>query len=138
MERLAIHLALNGALVLTVSLFAGLFLYLAIRNEKEQAAWHLLHDGGTGRGVMLLALAAIIEYPVLQDWQLSTTAWLFIIFAWTSMAAMTIRAVTGERGLRDRGTLVNKLVYIFYAVATVAIFPAIALLIYGLLMALRS
>lgn len=136
MERLAIHLALNGALVLTVSLFAGLFLYLAIRNDREQAAWHLLHAGGTGRGVMLLALAAIIDHPLLPMWQLSTTAWLFITFSWTSMAAMTIRAVTGERGLRCQGSIANKLVYIFYAVATVAIFPAIALLIYGLLKAL--
>lgn len=136
LERLAIHLALNGALVLTVSLVAGLFLYLAIRNDKEQAAWHLLHAGGTGRGVMLLALAAIIEYPVLPAWQLATTAWLFIVFSWTSMAAMTIRAVTGERGLRCEGSLPNKLVYICYALATVAIFPGIALLIYGLLKAL--
>lgn len=136
MDRLALHLALNGALVLTVSLFAGLFLYLAIRNDREQAAWHLLHAGGTGRGVMLLALAAIIDYPVLPMWQLSTTAWLFITFTWTSMAAMTIRAVTGERGLRCQGSIANRLVYIFYAVATVTIFPAIALLIYGLLKAL--
>ena len=136
MDRLALHLALNGALVLTVSLFAGLFLYLAIRSDREQAAWHLLHAGGTGRGVMLLALAAIINYPVLPMWQLSTTAWLFIIFSWTSMAAMTIRAVTGERGLKCQGSIANRLVYIFYAVATLAIFPAIALLIYGLLKAL--
>ena len=135
-DRLPLYLALNGALVLTLSLFAGLFLYLAIRNDREQAAWHLLHAGGTGRGVMLLALAAIIEYPVLPMWQLSTTAWLFIIFTWTSMAAMTIRAVTGERGLRCEGSFVNKLVYIFYAVATIAIFPAVAFLIYGLLKAL--
>ncbi len=136
MDRLAIHLALNGALVLTISLFAGLFLYLAIRKEKQQAAWHLLHAGGTGRGVMLLALAAIIEYPVLPFWQLSTSAWLFIFFTWTSMVAMTIRAVTGERGLKCQGSTANKLVYIFYALGTVAIFPAIALLIYGLIMAL--
>ena len=136
MDRLAIHLALNGALVLAVSLVAGLFLYLAIRNEKQQAAWHLLHAGGTGRGVMLLALAAIIEYPVLPFWLLSAAAWLFIFFTWTSMAAMTIRAVTGERGLKCQGSMANKLVYIFYVLGTVAIFPAIALLIYGLFMAL--
>ena len=136
MDRIALHLALNGALVLTVSLFAGLFLYLAIRNDREQAAWHLLHAGGTGRGVMLLALAAIIDYPDLPMWQLSTTAWLFIIFSWTSMVAMTIRAVTGERGLKCQGSIANRLVYIFYVVATVAIFPAIALLIYGLIKAL--
>ena len=36
MDKLAIHLALHGTLVLTISLFGGLFLYRAIlKNNKE-------------------------------------------------------------------------------------------------------
>ena len=136
MEKLAVYLALNGVLVLTVSVIAGLFLYLAIRDDREQAAWHLLHAGGTGRGVMLIALAAIVEYPALSYWQLAAMAWLFIIFTWTSMFAMGIRAVSGERGLRLTGTIANKSVYILYGLGTIAIFPACALLIYGLIKAL--
>jgi hypothetical protein len=135
-DKLIIYLALNGALVLTVSLVAGLFLYLAIRDDKEQAAWHLLHAGGTGRGIMLLALAAIIKYPALSFWQLTTMVWLVILFVWTSMFAMGIRAVSGERGLKLTGSLTNKMVYILYALGTIAIFPACALLIYGLVKAL--
>ena len=136
MEKLVIYLALNGALVLTISLLAGLFLYLAIRDGKEQAAWHLLHAGGTSRGVMLIALAAIIEYPALPFWQLATTAWLVIFFVWTSMFAMSIRAVSGERGLRLTGSIPNKIVYILYALGTIAIFPACALLIFGFVKAI--
>lgn len=135
-EKLVIYLALNGVLALTVSIIAGLFLYLAIRDDREQAAWHLLHAGETGRGVMQIALAAIIEYPVLSYWQLATMAWLFIIFTWTSMFAMGIRAVSGERGLRLTGTIANKSAYILYGLGTIAIFPACALLIYGLVKAL--
>jgi uncharacterized membrane protein len=135
-DHLIIYLALNGVLVLTVSLIAGLFLYLAIRDDREQAAWHLLHAGGTGRGVMLLALAAIIEYPVLSSWQLASVVWLVIIFTWTSMFAMGIRAVSGERGLRLDGTIANKLVYILYALGTIAIFPACILLIHGFIKAI--
>ena len=100
MDKLIVILALNGALVLTLSMVAGLFLYLAIKDDKEQAAWHLLHAGGTGRGVMLLALAAIIDYPALPLWQSASIAWLVIFFVWTSMFAMGIRALCGERGLR--------------------------------------
>jgi len=136
MDKLIIYLALNGALVLTVSLVAGLFLYLAIRNDKEQAAWHLLHAGGTSRGVMLLALAAIIEYPVLESAQLTSMVWLVIFFVWTSMFAMGIRAVSGDRGLRLTGSVANRMVYILYALGTIAIFPAFALLIHGLIKAL--
>ena len=52
MQQLAPLLALNGMLVLVVSLVAGLMLYLAIRNGREEAAWHLLHAGTAGRAVM--------------------------------------------------------------------------------------
>ena len=136
MDRLVLILALNGALVLTVSLVAGLFLYLAILKGKDQAAWHLLHAGGTGRGVMLLALAALIERPALSLELATTAAWLIIFFVWTSMLAMGIRAVFGERGLRLEGSLANRTVYVSYALGTLTVFPGFALLIYGLVKAL--
>jgi len=138
MNQLVIILALNGALVLTVSLFAGLFLYLAILNGRDQAAWHLLHAGGTGRGVMLLALAALIQYPALPFWLVSMAAWLIIFFVWTSMLAMGIRAIWGDRGLRLEGSLANRLVYLSYALGTVTVFPGFALLIFGLIKALLT
>lgn len=136
MDRLAILLALNGMLVLLVSLVAGLFLYLAIKSGREQAAWHLLHAGGTGRAVMLLALAALVEYPSLTLEQMQAACWLVLVFVWTSMGAMGIRAVSGHRGLSLQGALANRMVYLLYAVGTVAIFPGCALLIFGLFNAL--
>ncbi len=136
MDQLVIILALNGALVLTVSLFAGLFLYLAILQDKDQAAWHLLHAGGAGRGVMLLALAALIEQPALSLELVTIAAWLIIFFVWTSMLAMGIRAVCGDRGLRLEGSFANRVVYLSYALGTVTVFPGFALLIYGLAKAL--
>lgn len=136
MEKLAIHLALHGAVVLTVSLFGGLFLYRTILKKRNVAAWHLVHSGGSGRGIVLLALAAIIHLLALPLWQLSTLVWLVIFFTWTSMLAMIIAAVSGERGLRCNGSNTNKLVYILYVLGTIAIFPACSLLIFGLLNAL--
>lgn len=136
MDQLVIILALNGALVLTVSLVAGMFLYLAILRDGDQAAWHLLHAGGTGRGVMLLALAALIEIPALSDQLAALTAWLIIFFVWTSMLAMGIRAVSGARGLSFEGSFANRMVYVSYGLGTLTVFPGFALLIYGLIKSL--
>jgi len=117
-------------------MIAGMFLYLAILRQREPAAWHLLHAGGTGRGVMLLALAALLEYPALSASLLQTAAWLIVFFVWSSMLAMAIRAVSGERGLRLEGSFANRLVYLSYALGTLTVFPGFALLIYGFARAL--
>lgn len=135
MEKLAVHLVLHGALVLTVSLFGGLLLYRVLLKDKNPATWHLVHAGGTVRGVLLIALAAIIQLLALPLSQVSLLVWLMIISIWASMVAMILAAVSGERGLRPSGTITNKLVYLFYAVHIVTIFPALFLLIYGLLKA---
>ena len=137
MHELTILLALNGAVVLTISMAAGLFLYRAILRERsDEARWHLVHSGGTGRGVMLIALAAIISLPDLPLRQLEAFVWLMLVFVWTSMLAMIVAAISGKRGLRFDGSITNKLVYALYAVGTVAVFPACVLLIFGLIKAL--
>lgn len=137
MDRLAIHLALHGALVLTVSIAGGLFLYRVILKSKPEAVWHLVHAGGTVRGVLLIALAGIIHLLPLPLWLLTIFAWLIILGIWASMFAMIIAAASSERGLRFAGSRTNKLVYLLYALGIVTIFPACALLIVGLIDALR-
>jgi hypothetical protein len=136
MDELAVHLALHGGIVLTISLVAGLLLYRTILRNQDVASWHLVHASVSGRGVMLLALAAIIHLPALPLWLLSTAVWLIIGFVWSSSAAMVLRAVSGERGLRCEGSFANKSVFILYVLGTIAIFPAFFVLIVGLVKAL--
>ena len=136
MEKLAIHLALHGAAVLTVSILGGFFLYRAILKKRHEASWHLLHAGGSARGIMLIALTAIIDIPDLPLWQLSTLVWLIIFFAWTSTLAMILAAVSGERGFVFYGSNINKLIFVLYALGSIAVFPAFLWLIFGLLNAL--
>lgn len=136
MEGWAVRFALHGAAVLTVSLVAGLLLHRAIRLDGDQAAWHLAHSGGSGRGVLLLALAGVLRWVALSPRQLDVFAWLMLVFVWTSVAAMVIAATTGERGLGWRGSSANRLVFGLYVVGAVAVFPAACLLMAGLALAL--
>lgn len=137
MDRLAVHLALHGALVLTAGIAGGLLLYRVMLRGKPEAAWHLVHAGGTVRGVLLIALAGIIQLLPLPLWLLTIFAWLIIASIWASMFAMFIAAASGERGLRFEGSGRNKLVYLFYALHIVTIVPACGLLIVGLIDALQ-
>ena len=136
MDKLAIHLALHGALIITVSVLGGVVLYRSILRETNVADWHLLHAGGSARGIMLIALAAIIHLPVLAPWQLTTLVWFIIYFVWTSTLAMLIRAITGEPGFEFSGSTTNKLVFVLYASGAVTLFPGLFFLTVGLLNAL--
>ena len=132
MDNLPIHLAFHGVVIFTVSVSAGLFLYRSILKDTNKADWHLIHAGGSSRGIMLIALAAIIDLPALPLWLLSIIVWSIIFFSWTSTLAMLIRAFTGEKGFNYKGSNANKLVYSLYAMGTVVLFPALLVLIYGL------
>jgi hypothetical protein len=110
MDRLAIQLAFHGAAILLVSLCAGLLTYRAILHDERMAAWHLAHAGGSARGILLIALAAIVRLPALPLWELSLVAWAIIFFSRTSVFAMVIAAASGQRGLGFRGSPTNKLV----------------------------
>ena len=136
MDNLAIHLALHGVLVITVSVLGGVVLYRSILKQTNVADWHLLHAGGSARGILLIALAAIIQLPVLPSWQTTVLACFIIYFVWTSTLAMLIRAITGEPGFEFSGSSTNKLVFVLYASGAVILFPGLFLLIVGLLNAL--
>ena len=138
MEPLIVHAAANGVAILLVSLCAGLYTYRAALRDEPPAAWHLAHAGGTARGVMLMSVAAIARVPVLPSWELSLAVWLLIFFSWTSVAAMIVAAATRQRGLRLRGTVANKSVFLLYVAGGIAVFPAGGILLAGLLRALAG
>lgn len=135
MNGLAIFLALNGALALLLSMAAGLMLYLSIIGNRSSKDWHLLHAGGTSRGIMLIAIAATIHLPALPEWQSWWVASLITLFVWTSILAMLVRASTGEPGFGFSGSRANRLAFALYAIGTVAVFIGFGWLVYGLLRA---
>jgi hypothetical protein len=135
-DKLAIALGLNGLAVLAISLFAGLFLYLALLHEDDSHGWHLLHAGGSGRGVMLMALAGIVHLVALPEWLVSLAAWAIVYFVWASTIAMVITAVTGEHGFGFSGPLINRFAHLLYVTGAAAVFPGVFVLGYGFLTAL--
>ena len=132
MNDLAIHLALHGVMVLTVSVVGGLLLYRSILRGTNRADWHLLHAGGSARGILLIALAGVIDLVDLKSWLIATAVCFVIYFAWTSTLAMLIRAYSRETGFRFAGSKTNKFVYVLYASGALVLFPGLLMLAMGL------
>ena len=121
MQNLSAFLAFNGAVVLLFSSLIGFVLARSLHRGQVSEHWHLLHAGGTSRGIMLLALAATIP---LADLSPSSRAWasgLVVLFAWTSVLAMFVRGISGERGFHPRGSPANKVVFILYAIGAISL-----------------
>ena len=133
MHAFARILALNGALLLTVSMLAGLLLHRRLQAGEEDRGWHLVHASVSGRGLFLIALAAALPIVALPAPQHALLVRLLLFFAWSSTAAMTIGAVMGVRGQRWEPPAANQVMYLVYVAGAVAVFPAMALLIAGLL-----
>lgn len=129
-------LALNGVLVVFLCSAAGFFLYRNLLQGQDPHAWHLLHAGGTARGILLIALAGTIELAGLEVNLAALAAGLVIVFVWASTLAMLLRAVTGETGFQFSGRLANRLGFALYGLGVLSLFPGLSLLAWGLARAL--
>lgn len=130
--NLPAYLAMHGTLVLVASFVAGLLLHRSIRLQRPGAdAWHLAHAGGSTRGVLLLALAGTWSWVNLPTRAGEMAAVLWLLFVWTSTAAMLVAAATGHRGLWWHGSTADRVVFGLYVVGTLAVIPAALLLIVG-------
>ena len=85
---------------------------------------------------MLLALAATIRFAELPVLHLFRTTGLITFFVWTSVLAMTLRAITGQKGFHFGGPPANVVVFGLYACGVVAFSIGLIWLIVGLLSAL--
>ena len=131
MQNLSAFLAFNGAAVLLFSSLVGFALARSLHRGAVSEHWHLLHAGGTSRGVMLLALSAAIPFADLSASSLAWASGLVVLFAWTSVFAMFIRGMTGERGFHPRGSPANRAVFWLYAIGAVSLLVGLLWLAVG-------
>lgn len=121
MQTLSAFLALNGVAVVLFSSLIGFALARALHRGAVSQHWHLLHAAGTSRGVMLLALSAAIPFADLSPSSLAWASGLVVLFVWTSVFAMFVRGMSGERGFHPRGSPANRAVFWLYAIGAVSL-----------------
>ncbi len=102
MDDPAQHLILHGSICLLIGLICGAPMGSAINQNKSPEvvnAWRVAHLSLTLGGILLFALASIIERLVLPELWLTLLAWSFIISTYGFIVAVPYGAMIGERGL---------------------------------------
>jgi hypothetical protein len=135
MEALSAFLATNGVAVLLFGSLVGLVLARNLHQGKVSEHWHLLHAGGTSRGILLLALAATVNITELSFSSLAWASGLVVLFVWTSVVAMFLRALSEERGFYPKGSRANRAIFLLYAIGTIALSVGLLWLALGFLKA---
>ena len=131
MDALRCFLAWNGVLVVFLAAAAGLVLYLNLIRNRDPHDWHVLHAGGTARGIMLIGLGGVIHLAALDPSQAAVAVGLVVVFVWASTLAMLLRALSGAEGFHFSGSFTNRLAFALYAIGAVSLFPGLALLAWG-------
>jgi hypothetical protein len=131
MDSLGAFLALNGVMIVFIGSAAGLGLYRTLLGEREPHDWHLLHAGGTARGILLIALGGTVRFAALPVTQAWIASGLVVVFVWASTLAMLLRAVTGETGFAFSGALANRLGFLLYGIGAVSLALGLVWLCWG-------
>lgn len=132
MDKSAVYLALNGVLILLVSLISGRWFSRAITTKGNEVAWRVVHSGGSMGGIMLIAFSSLVSLLVLSPWAMVVFVWSSIAGTWLFILAMIAAAVTGERGLTNGGSLINQGIYHTYIVAAFSSLVGCGILLAGL------
>ena len=121
MKNLPTFVAFNGPAVLLFSSLIGLLPLRALHRDEVLEHWQLLHAGGTSRGIMLLALAATIQFTQLSPSSRALACALVVFFVWTSAISMFVCGIIGERGSHPRGNRASKVIFYLYACGAITL-----------------
>ena len=128
MESLSQQLVLHGSLVLLSGFIGGLFFARAIKRERGEVAWRVVHAGASMGGIMLIALGPAIAQLALPAWEAGLIAWSLIIGVEAFVLAMVLAAFSGQRGLSRKGGATQKTVWAFYMLgSTLTLMGCVAL-----------
>lgn len=135
MTPLALQFALHGSILLMAGLIGGLFFARAIKQQRGEVAWRVVHAGGVAAGAMLLALAVPSQWMTAGAAAKLTVGVGFIGGSYLLCLGMFIAAIFDTRGIPGGGSPLNRFVAALYGVGTVMSLAGCAVLVLGLLQA---
>ena len=98
----------------------------------------MAHAEGIQNGLLILAVAGIGRYLVIDERRSSICAWSLIVAGYGNVIASVLGAATGNRGLALAAPAANVLVYTLFVIAIFGVLTGLALVVRGAAAVLRS
>jgi hypothetical protein len=131
MASLGAFLGLNGLLIVFISSVGGLALYRVLIRDGDPHDWHLLHAGGSARGIFLIALGGTVHLSSLSPTHAWVASGLVVLFVWASTLAMLLRALSGESGFSFSGAMANRAGFVLYVIGAISLAVGLIWLCWG-------
>lgn len=129
------ELLFHGAVVFLVGLIAGLFYWVAILREDEDATarWRVAHAFLVIEGMFILLVGLSTPHLVLRDQMLALLVWTTVISGYAFVFAFVIGALRGLRGLTITPLGLNTMLFVGHSVGATGSFVTILILMMGAL-----
>jgi hypothetical protein len=128
------QLVLHGAIILLIGFACGAPMGRSIVRRKSEdtvRAWRVAHSSLVMGGILLLAIAGVVEHLRLGGWALSLLAVSFIGSSYAFAISLPLGAHYGFRGLTPAPPLLNRVVYAGNILGIAGFFVGALLLIWG-------
>jgi hypothetical protein len=128
------HLILHGAVILLIGFACGTPMGRSIVRRKSEdtvRAWRVAHSSLVMGGILLLALAGVVEHLRLGNWALVLLAVSFIGSSYAFAISLPLGAHYGFRGLTSAPPLLNRVVYSGNLLGSIGFFIGALLLVWG-------
>lgn len=145
-EHARATLIVHGALVFLAGLLAG-FPYaffelgkialwpfigdIAVTIPGDTRAWRMAHLEGILNGLVLFGVAAIAPLLRLQGREPAWLTGCLIVTAWGNTVAAIVGPYSGGRGLEFSGGLANRIMFLLFTAAVVAVITAMIIVLRG-------
>jgi hypothetical protein len=134
MSTPASQLAFHGSVTLLYGLLMGAPYGRAIVRKAPDhvvAAWKLIHLALSVGAALMFAVAAVLPMLSASETTKSIISISLIVTSYSLGTAMTMGALTGERGLAPKGSAKARIVYAFNALGAYASLVAAVVLVYA-------
>jgi hypothetical protein len=134
MSSAAHQLAFHGSIILLYGLLTGIpYGRSVVRKAPDHIvhAWRLIHSALSIGAVLMYSVAALLPAFNVSDSIKHVISLSLIATAYSLGIAMTLGALTGERGLAFKGNGSARMVYVFNALGAFASLIGAAVLVYA-------
>ena len=127
------QLTFHGAVVTLVGLLAGIP-YSMVATERilgSERAWRFAHVGNILGGLILIAVAGVVDRLDLVPARRTLVAWSLVLGAYADAVGIVAAATFDVRGLTIGSSLANTIVFLLLALGAAADFVGVGLVALG-------
>jgi hypothetical protein len=128
------QLVFHGAVIIFIGFLCGAPLGSAIVRKKPEEtvrAWRVAHSSLVAGGILLLAVAGVLDRLMMDAWSMAVMVCAFIAGSYAFVVTLPLAALCGHRGLAPAAPFLNRVLYAGNMAGALGLLVGGVLLVWG-------